>query len=200
VNPPRGFVKSNSFVIAAILLPLVVVGFFLLASALPRWTVPPPAYDLVIRVGKPFEQPPPRVAVEFRVADGRLEAVVRPVGKNEYAQPWAVFRLDHQTLNLDEIPIRLPDELPEGAPAQTIAVDAFGGRRMLGQARAPDGYELRTETSRGGSGLFGELFGMRGYDSSVAIVNRGRVITLPLPAGYAYLSPVSAIGWISEAR
>jgi hypothetical protein len=41
---------------------------------------------------------------------------------------------------------------------------------------------------------------MHGYDQSVVLVNKGRVVTLPLPSGYQYLSPVSAIAWLADAR
>jgi hypothetical protein len=39
----------------------------------------------------------------------------------------------------------------------------------------------------------GDLFGMRGYDQRVVLVNRGRVVTLPFPSGYQY-APVTAVG------
>ena len=200
MNAQGGFLRNNAFLVAAVALPVVVVLFFLLATAIPRWTVPPPAYDLVLRVGKPYEQPRPQVTVEFKVDAGRLQAIVRPVQKDQYAQQWALFRFDHQTQNLQEIPVRIPDTLPSDSPAQTIVVDALAGQRILDQAKAPDGYEMRTEMSRGGGGLMGDLFGMRGYDQSVALVNRGRVVKLPLPSGYQYLSPVNAIGWLTDAR
>jgi hypothetical protein len=46
----------------------------------------------------------------------------------------------------------------------------------------------------------GDLFGMHGYDQTIALVNRGRVVSLPLPTGYQYLPSVSAIGWLAAAR
>jgi len=196
----KGFLRNNAFLVAAVALPVIVVVFFLVATAIPRWTVPPPAYDLVLRVGKPYEQPRPQISVEFKVVDGRLEAIVRPGQKDQYLPAWGLFRFDHQTLNLQEIPVRIPDSLSADSEPQTVVVDAFAGRRLLEQARAPDGYELRTASNSGSAGLVGEIFGMRGYDQSVALVNRGRVVKLPLPSGYQYLSPVTAIGWLTDAR
>jgi hypothetical protein len=149
---------------------------------------------------KPYEQPRPQVSVEFKVHDGRLEAIVRPIEKGQYVQPWALFRFDHETLNLQEIPVRIPESLPPDSAPQTIVVDALAGRRFLDQVKAPDGYALRTDTYRGGSGLMGDLFGMHGYDQTIALVNRGRVVSLPLPTGYQYLPSVSAIGWLAAAR
>lgn len=199
MNARAGFFRNNAFLVAAVALPVVVVVFFLVATAIPRWTVPPPAYDLVLRVGKPYEQPP-QVAVEFKVIDGQLQAIVRPLQKNQYAQPWSLFRFNHQTLNLQEIPVRIPESLPADSPSQTIVVDALAGLRLIEQAKAPDGYELRTDANRDSPGFMGELFGMRSYAQTVVLVNRGRVVSLPLPSGYQYLSPVSAIGWLVDAR
>jgi hypothetical protein len=196
----KAFLRNNAFLVAAVALPVIVVAFFLVATAIPRWTVPPPAYDLVLRVGKPYEQPRSQVSVEFKVVDGRLEAIVRPAQKDQYVPAWRLFRFDHQTLNLQEIPLEIPDSLPADSEPQTIVVDALAGRQLLEQARAPDGYELRTDSNRGSAGLIGDLFGMRGYDQNVALVNRGRVVKLPLPSGYQYLSPVSSIGWLPDAR
>jgi hypothetical protein len=42
---------------------VLVVAFFLLAIAIRRWTVPRPAYYLVLPVGKPYE---PRSEIQSR--------------------------------------------------------------------------------------------------------------------------------------
>jgi hypothetical protein len=194
---PAGFLRNNAFIVTAVALPVLVVAFFLLASAIPRWTVPPPAYDLLLRVGKPYSEPRTRMVVDYKVRDGKLEATVRLIGRNRYEQQWAVFVFDHLTLNLREIPVNLPDNLPEGGPPQTVVVDVIAGRRILEQAKAPDGYELRRDRNQG-AGLVGDLFGMRRYDPAAALVNKGRVIPIPLPAGYEYLSPVDDIGWLTD--
>jgi hypothetical protein len=194
-----GFLRNNFFLVAAVALPVLVVIFFLLATAIPRWTVPPPAYDLVLRVGKPYEGTRSSLAVQFRIRDGGLEAVVRPLTKDQYEPRWSLLLFDHRTRNLTEIPVTLPESLPPDSPPQTVPVDALAGRRILEQLQAPDGYQLRTDMSRGGPGLIGDLFGMRGYDQRAALVNRGRVVMMPL-ADSLYLSPITAIGWLAEAR
>lgn len=199
MNAQGGFFRNNAFLAAAVALPVLVVVFFLIATAIPRWTVPPPAYDLVVRVGKPYEQPP-QVAVDFKVIDGQLQAIVRPLQKDRYAQPWSLFRFDHRTLNLQEIPVKIPETLAADSPPQTVVVDALAGRRIVDQAKAPDGYELRTDANRGSSGLMGDLFGMRSYEQNVVLVNKGRVVSLPLPAGYPYFSPISSVGWLADTR
>jgi hypothetical protein len=200
VNGRRGrFLGDNAFLLAAVMLPLLVVGFFLLASAIPRWRVPPPAYDLLIRAGRPYRlQPSPaRVAVEFDVRDGQLWATVSPVHRDQYMQPWSLFLFEHGTASLRGVPFDVPHDLPQDDPPRTLMVAALSGRRILPAMKAPDGYEMRTRTGRH-SGLIGDLFGIRGYDAGVSLVNRGRVVAIPLPAGYEYLSQVEFLGWLDQ--
>jgi hypothetical protein len=197
MTAPRGVLRNNLFLVAALTLPALVVVFFLLASAIPQWLVAPPAYDLVLRVGRPYATPPPRVAVEFKVLDAGLQAVVRPARRDAYEQPWALFLFEHDTMNLREIPIDLPASLPEDGEPQVIDVKALAGRRILPQTKAPDGYELQSQPYRG-PGIVGELFGMRRYDRSAALSNKGRIVALPLPSGYEYVTPVFAIGWVDD--
>ena len=179
-------------------LPALVVAFFLVATAIPRWTVAPPAYDLLIRVGRSYGPAPPQVDVQFRVRDGQLETTIKPAPKDFYLQPWSLFVFDHEKLNLTPVPFNVPEQLPADAQPRTIVVEALAGRRILDQAKAPDGYEFRTETG-GGSGFVGDIFGMHRYDPRASVVNRGRVIRIPLPAGYEFLSPVASIGWLEPA-
>jgi hypothetical protein len=104
MTPGRGrFLRDNAFLVAAVSLPLVVVGFFLISSAIPRWTVPPPAYDLLLRADGPYHQSPSRVVVDYRVRDGRVEAVVGPLPANSYGQPSTLWLFDHKTMNVSRV-------------------------------------------------------------------------------------------------
>jgi hypothetical protein len=189
------FLKENAFLVAAVSLPVVVVGFFLLASVIPRWVVAPPAYDLLLRAGGPYDQKYPRVAVDFRARNGRVEAIVRPLPPNVYPQPSALLLFDHQTMSVREISVDLPANLAENDPPRTIVIDAFPGRQVLAQAKAPDGYELDIR-SRRGPGIIGELFGMGRYDQRASLVNRGRVVPIALPSPYWSQPPAYAVGWL----
>jgi hypothetical protein len=193
---PR-FVRENAFLVAAISLPLVVVGFFLVASVIPRWLVPPPAYDLILESSNYYDQNRPRVLVDFRVRDGRVQAVVRPVPPSSVSIPPApkLFLFDHQSMRLREIPFE-PPELQESEPAKTVTVDALAGRHVITDIKAPDGYELQTR-NRHSAGIVGDLFGMRDYDERIALVNGGRVIAVELPQHH-YRHALSPVGWIVD--
>lgn len=192
------FLRENAFLLAAVLLPLVVIGFFLVATAIPRWVVPPPAYDLLLRTTGSYDQAVPRVAVDFVVRDERVEARVRalPAGAGAYPQIPKLFLFDHKTMNVSEVPVDLPANLSEADPVATVSVTALAGRRVLAQTKAPDGYTLNTP-GYNSPGLFGGLFGMGSHSEKISLVNKGRAIAIAFPSPqYGY--SVSAVGWLTN--
>jgi hypothetical protein len=185
--------RDSAFLIAAVALPLAVVALFLLAAAIPRWTVAPPAYDLLVRADGAYRQAASQVVVTFRVRDGRLEAALLPGAPNAYQAEPSLFAVDSRTGEAREIPLNLPSTLPPGASSQTIVVAAIAGRRVLDGPRAPDGYNFEHRYSRG-PGLIGDVFGMSGQGAAGAIVKDGRVVPIELPPPHRYA--VEAIGWL----
>jgi hypothetical protein len=196
--PARRFLRDNAVLVAAFALPLVVVGFFLVATVIPRWVVPPPAHDLLLRSNRIYDGSRISISVEFQVRDGRVEATVRPVSPNTYSSLPALWLLDHRTMTIRQVPVDLPDRMSEGEAPRTIVVGALAGRRVLAQSQAPDGYEIKTRQSNGGSGLIGDIFGMRRYDTGVSLVCRGRVIRVPVPPPVEYQTPMYAVGWVVD--
>jgi hypothetical protein len=195
-----GFLRDNSFIVAAVALPVAVAAFFVVATIVPRWTVPPPAYDLVMRANRPYDATRTGVIVEFAVRGGRVEATLRPpTPPNVYVEPSALLLFDHETMSVREIPLELPTRMDEGEPPRTIVVEALSDRRVSPQAAAPDGYALQNRTG-GSPGLVGDIFGMGSYRQTAALVNGGRVVQIALPAPYRdpYQSPVYHVGWVLE--
>jgi hypothetical protein len=190
----RTFLRQNAFLLAATALPLAVVVFFVLASAIPRWTVPPPAYDLLLRADGGYNQAGLRVSVDYNVREGRVEATVRPLPPNVNLAPPHLFLFEHDTMNVREIAVDLPD-LSESDGPRTLVVNEFAGRRAEALSRAPDGYALEIRTRRG-PGLIGEVFGMGRYDSAASLVNRGRVVPIRLPADERYFYGLQMVGWL----
>jgi hypothetical protein len=185
--------RDNAFLLAAVALPVVVVGLFVIASAIPRWRVPPPAFDLLVHADGPYRPNTP-IVVNFWVREGRVVAEVTPTPQHASSQLPALYLFDHATATVREVAVQLPAQLDEGEASRLVPVEALADRRILEGPHAPDGYMFEVR-SRGGSGLVGEIFGMGRYDNGAAIVNRGRVITIPLPRPYAY--SVRPVGWIA---
>jgi hypothetical protein len=196
--PARRFLRDNAALVAACALPLVVVGFFLVATLIPRWLVPPPQHDLLLRSSRTYDGSRISMSVEFQVRGGQVEATVRPVSPNTYSSLPALWLFDHKTMTIRQVPVDLPDRMSEGEAPRTIVVGALAGRRVLAQSRAPDGYEIKTRQSSGGSGLIGDIFGMRRYDTGVSLVCRGRVIRVPVPPPAEYQTPMYAVGWVVD--
>jgi hypothetical protein len=189
------FLRDNAFLVAAASLPVIVVGVFLLSTAIPRWTVAPPEYDLLLHTTD-YDRPGSTVSVELSVRDGAVHATIRPALKDTHAPRVRLWRFDHTSLRAIEIPLDLPTHIPDGDPPKAIVVDGLRGRRIATDTKAPDGYELR-QTDHRGPGLIGDLFGMRRYDQSVAIANRGRVVPIEIPAPNVYQRPVF-LGWVID--
>lgn len=200
----RGWFRDNLVLIAAFALPAIVAGLFLLATAIPKWTVALPQHDLVLRVEDYSQTRQSEVSVEFVVRDGRLEADVRPVPQPAnpamgvpYVQRWKLLLFDHAAMELREIPFDVPRTLPQGE-VRTLVVDALKGRHVTSDTVAPDGYQVTSLSTGGGGGIVGEVFGMnRRYRRGIAVGRDGRSIELELPQPHRETFGVIApIGWI----
>jgi hypothetical protein len=200
----RRFLRDNIFLVAAFVLPAAVALLFIAASAIPRWTVPPPQHDLVFRVERPYEASPPEIFTDFVVRDGQLVVTVRPVVRPDgpaqgivYPQRWALLQFDHENGEAREIPLDLPRTLPQGE-TQTIGIRELTARRVLPGVTAPDGYEAVSAAGGSGTGIVGDLFGMnRRYRRGLDLRRAGRTVHVELPApyreGYGAIVP---IGWL----
>jgi len=192
-----GFLRDNIFLVAAVSLPLLVILFFVAATAIPRWTVAPPQYDLVLRADGYYDQSAVRLSVDYAVRDGRIEATFRPLPQPTYISPARIFLFDHATTTVQPIAVDIPTDMKDGDPPRTIVVEALAGRRVTADSHAPDGYQLDNR-SRRGPGLVGDLFGMNRYDSSAALVKSGRVVPIALPHSNQYGGSVYLVGWITD--
>lgn len=201
--PSRRALRDNAFIVAAIALPVLVAAFFLIASAVPRWTVPLPTSDAILKVDGPYDASTPATSVDFSVHEDRVVAIVKPVDSNGYA--WSrrtLLVVDHATLAAKEIPFTAPDRLTEGEKERVIVVDALATTPVSTAAEAPDGYAMRTRNTSGGPGLIGGIFGMGSYRQRITLFSRGRAVNITLPAPFtdAY-RPITFVGWVTgDAR
>jgi hypothetical protein len=191
------WVRDNAFLVAAGALPLLVVAVFLLLTAIPKWTVPPPQYDLLVYTTD-YGRQGARIAVEFGVSGETLQATVRPAVAESYPPHVRLWRFDHRTMSPSEVHVDLPTEMSGGEAARTFAVEALSGRRVLTDSKARDGYEYRTP-GNDGPGLIGDVFGMRRHDQRGVIVKGGRVVQIEIPAPSQYAPPVF-LGWLADGE
>lgn len=202
----KKFLRENFVLVAAFALPGAVAALFLVAMAIPKWTVALPQHDLVMSVER-WDATPSEVFVTFVVRDGRLEADLRPLTKPTnpavgiiYPQKWALLLFDHQAMEVRELPLDLPKSLAEGE-TRTVPIEALAGRRIVPGGDAPDGYKVASlNTGSSGGGIVGEVFGMdRRYRRGVAVAKSGRTVALELPAPHRETyGTIQTIGWIAD--
>lgn len=200
--PGRRVLRDNLFLIAAVALPLVVVAFFLAATAVPRWLVPPPTHDMVFAATHALYRDPAvsrGVRLEYRVEDGQVVANVRRTRDNEHSIAATLYRYEHETGVVREIPVDIPENLPEDGTPRTLAVEALSGVRVSTAHRAPDGYVLRHEDG-GYPGLFGALLGVGRSDSGMALVKDGRRVPLRPDGDWRRHYGVEFLGWVIDER
>ena len=194
---PGRVLRDNVFLGAAVVLPLAVVGFFLLATAVPRWTVPPPQYDLLVKGGS-YVYPLPPMHVDYIVDATGVRAHVRPVPPNSYPQRMALFIAEQPSGRLREVAVALPETMRADETPRDIPVEALAGRRILTTPEAPDGYRFDTR-SRRGPGLLGDIFGMRRLDVGLVLVKGSLVVALTPPPSHPDLSAATPLGWLEPA-
>ncbi len=189
-------IRQNPMIAAGILLPLIIVVFFLLATAIPTWLVAPPEYDFVFTV--PEHNPNRRdVELTIDVVDNRLRA--RLFKKNDYYRGIAsLYVFDHETQDVREISINIPgnvDTLEDGAE---IDVPEFVNRPISTGRQAPDGYEVLGPGYRRGGNLMTELFGgHRRYQLSIH--KSGAVVEIPnLDDHSNYYYSATFLGWVTK--
>jgi hypothetical protein len=187
------FLRDNAFLVAAVSLPLAVIGMFLLLTAIPKWTVAPPRFDLLLQTTE-YDRTNSPISVELFVRGQALQARLRVV-KEGHVPRVRLWRFDHATLSAREVPMNLPTPAG-GDDVQTVVVDALRGRRIVTDANAPDGYQMRTPDG-GGPGVIGEIFGMRRNGQPAAVVNRGRVVPLEIPTANRFQAP-AFVGWVLD--
>jgi hypothetical protein len=188
------FFRENAFLVAAVALPLLVVLLFIGATAIPRWFVAPPAYDLLLKTQGSYEQARAQVIVGIEVRDGRAAATVERVSGQPTAPGPRLFLFEHETQTVREIPLAVP-QLAEGNPAVSVPIAELNNRRVVVGPKAPDGYEFETGYARS-SGIVGELFGM-GRRPRMALIKGGRTVPIALPSN-EYWYGVTAVGWVLD--
>lgn len=196
--PSRRVLRDNAFIIAAIALPVMVAAFFLIASVVPRWTVPLPAYNAILRVDGPYDGARPPTSVDFGIRDNRVVAFVKPADQHGYATRKTLLVVDHETLKANEVRFAAPDQLNDGEKERVIVVDALATMPVSTAAEAPDGYAMRSRDTSGGPGLIGGIFGMGSYRQRITLFSRGRAVNVTLPAPFtdAY-RPITFVGWVT---
>jgi len=186
--------RQNPMIVASILLPLVIVLFFLLATAIPKWLVDPPAHDFLFTVPD-HSYAKPEIDIRFDVNDDRLR--VRAFKTDiAYRNSPRLYLFEHQTSVVREIMLDLPADKDSFEDGDEIMVSEFDNRPLSTARAAPDGYEVRYPGYRS-ENLITALFGGR-RRGQFSIEKDGAVTDIPHPGPNAYYYNVTFIGWLTD--
>ncbi len=187
--------RQNPLIAAAILLPLIIVVFFVLASALPKWLVDPPAYDFVFTVPD-SRGGMPDIELRYDVKNDRVRARLYKTN-TPYGLIPKLYLYEHETQDVREISVDLPGSTEEFEDGTEIDLPELANRTVSTARKAPDGYEIQ-EPRYGSDNLMNALFGSsRRYRLSVE--KSGAVFDIPSDgrSNYYYYN-VSFLGWLID--
>lgn len=191
------FLRENLMIVVSIVLPLLVVIFFALASVVPGLFATPPEHDLLLtHQGETIATESP-VKISLSVQDDRLKALVVKSDGSNYGNNPRLFRYFHANGEIREINIPISGEIAGLTEGTEIPVPELSGLRVSSAIRAPDGYEFQGYRSRGG-GLMMEIFGGNRNRHSVTIEKDSAIIRVRLPASDYWYNEVRFLGWVTN--
>ena len=189
--------RENATLAVGIVLPILVVVFFLLATYIPRLLVDPPQHDFLFVQDNDYRAQPSRWRHEIDLDSQRklrVRAFLTEPDARNYYRP-RLFLYEHLEGNVREVSLPSPEmaETTEGAEAGIfLEVPEFNNQVIDSRRVAPDGYELIEP--RSSSGNFLGLF-YRGNRRGLAIGKNGAVVAVPSGNGVSYYG-ARFLGWI----
>jgi hypothetical protein len=195
----KQFVKENLAIVAAIVLPLVLVALFALSSVVMSTVVADPQHDFLVATnyyGGSNE------AFYFDVVQNRLKISYSfPVQVNGIYQNGNISRLWRvrvPAMTVEEITLVPPPRGQDNADGQRVPIEIPGvsDLQVVSQQPAPDGY-IFEQSSNYNSNLMRELFGTgnRG-ERDPAIAKDGRVMPVRNLGGATFNTHF--VAWIAK--
>ena len=186
--------RKNPMLAAGILLPVVVVIFFVLATMIPRWLVDPPGYDFVFTSMQGSNSGPP-VDLSFVVEGDRVRARVYK-SEQPYRNLPRLFLFEHATQSVREIPVTLPADADDIENGEYLVLPGLESRTVSTSRSAPDGYEVHGPNYRGGD--FFPFYRARG-SNALTLSKSGAVFEVPeVGDGRMYYYNATFLGWLTD--
>ncbi|MDA1313510.1 MAG: hypothetical protein O2968_09270 [Acidobacteria bacterium] len=189
----RKLLRENATLVVGILLPVVVVVLFLLATYIPRLLVDPPRHDLLFAQDYGYSNQQSLWRHEIDIdTQGKLRVRAFRTEPDKYAPRPRLFLYEHLGSTVREISLPLPETAADAEAGVVVEVSEFKGQVIDTRHVAPDGYEL-VESRRGGGNLLGLFY--RGSRHGLAIGKNGAVVALPSGDNSDWNS-ARFLGWI----
>ena len=200
----KKFVTDNLAIVAAIVLPLLLVALFAVSSLVTNRVVADPQYDFLVATnfyGGSNE------AFFFDVVQNRLKiSYAFPVQVNGAYQNGNLSRLWRvrvPSMTVEEISLVPPPRDAGTTDGQRIPMDIPGvsDLHLLSTQPSPDGYEFQQSYDYYNGNIMRELFGSRssGGGPIAAIVKDGRAVPVRNLGGSPYNAyNAHFVGWVAK--
>jgi hypothetical protein len=198
------WIKDNLVLVSGIVLPILLIGGFLVLSSMPRMLADPPQYDFILVNYHYDYQQPGNYTLSFEVRDERLTGKAIPKDEtvtHANRQHASLFRYDAEQNAFEEIPYDLPENVDSIETPTTLELRATSNLKLDKRNKSPDGYTFEYLGYRGRGGLLGELFGMRrSYESNYVLKKGSAHFDLPNPSNDPnyYANDLRFLGWIVD--
>lgn len=201
----KTFLKDNLAIVAAIVLPLLLVVMFALSGAVMNRVVADPRHDFLIATnfyGGTNE------AFYFDVVQNRLKiSYAFPVQVNGAYQNGNIprlWRVHVPAMTVEEISLVPPPRTADYKDGQRVPVEIAGisDLPVLSTQPSPDGYTFQQSYDYYNGNLMRELFGGRSRsEQASAIVKDGRAVPVRYLSGVPYSGyNVHFVGWITAGQ
>lgn len=193
--PVMRLFRQNPMLAAGILLPVVVVVFFVLATMIPRWLVDPPGYDFVF-TSMQGNSTGPAIELSYAVDGDRLRARMYK-SERPYRNVPRLFLFEHETQSVREISVSLPATADEIDNGDYVEIPGLESRTVSTSRTAPDGYTVHGPDYRGGGMIF-PFYRSRG-SNALSLSKSGAVIEVPQVGDRgAYYYNATFVGWLTD--
>jgi hypothetical protein len=199
----KTFLKENLAIVAAIVLPLLLVVLFALSGAVMNRVVADPQYDFLIATNSYGGA---NDAFFFDVVQNRLKiSYAFPIQINGVYQNSNIprlWRVRVPAMTVEEISLVPPPRTVETKDGQRmpVAIAGVSDLRVLSSQPSPDGYTFQQSYDYYSGNLMRELFGGPSRSEQVsAIVKDGRAVPVRHLSGIPYGGyNVRFVGWIDK--
>lgn len=195
----KDFLKRNAFIVLGVSLPLLLIGFLLLAQAVSRMGQVPPAYPVAFLASNQYS---PLYWIQIEVGDdGQLALYLQ---KPDHASSLSHGRslrvvvavYDVAGDALETFDLEMPTVGDGNERIEIPLPDALAGYRFDDSLTSPDGYRFETG-GRTGGGLFTELLGV-GTRHGPRLVQDG--VGFRIPDDGMIFNQRTFIGWVTSGH
>ena len=188
----KNFIKENLVLVIGLVLPLLLIVLFFVATVIPKSLGTPPQYEMLFTTTKYDYQNKPEYILDFNVKNQQLMVKAKKYDEKNYNNMSRLLMVyDGKTETVREIKI----DVSKFSDGNEVLLEETKSMSIDTAAVSPDGYMLEGP-NYGGSGLMGGLFG-GGYRNGGYRLKKGSVgYKVPTMQPDYYYNQVQFVGWV----